>query len=437
MSLVSESYTGYQSLKQLSNMKVLYLGNNIIRANFGCRATSMALQDIILQQHEITSVIYGDITGRYTPALYKGEIRNSRWSRYMQKFQKKLFRKNSRDEADFIRDNVDDSLSGFLMIYTKYPPLENIMHSVEACDALMLNGEGTFIFRQNNRYDFNFYLFVLTLAQYLNKKTYVLNAMFSDGSASARNISAIEQARKVLTNCTLVTARDRISFEEFRENIGDKVEYVPDALFTWSKYSSYKSIALDYPLAGVVFPDYDWQWKEFDFSKPYIALSAGSREIYGNDEEYLQQYIKLVERIKSTYNLVIVQTCGGEEFLKEVAQQTDTKLIDNSTNILFGMSVLANAQCYVSGRWHPSILASLGGTPCVMMKSNSHKSKAIYAELEYNESETIYNNPPSDDEIDEIMHRIHDALKIDRTKIQDAAKHKSELCLEQYAKLLK
>ena len=123
--------------------------------------------------------------------------------------------------------------------------------------------------------------------------------------------------------------------------------------------------------------------------------------------------------------------------MKEVARQTKTKIISNKTNILFGMSVLANAQCYVSGRWHPSILASLGGTPCVMLSSNSHKSAAIYRELKYNEADShVYPNPPSDEDIRLIVEKVDYSIKnISRDKIKESALQNSDK-LHRYEQLL-
>ena len=42
-----------------------------------------------------------------------------------------------------------------------------------------------------------------------------------------------------------------------------------------------------------------------------------------------------------------------------------------------GLDLLANAAVFVSGRWHPSILASTGGTPSVMFSGNSHKMRGL------------------------------------------------------------
>ena len=45
--------------------------------------------------------------------------------------------------------------------------------------------------------------------------------------------------------------------------------------------------------------------------------------------------------------------------------------------ILLGATVLANSKLFVSGRYHPSIMASLGGTPCIFLGSNSHKNTVV------------------------------------------------------------
>lgn len=416
-------------------MKVCFVGDNRVRPNFGCRATSMALRDIVAQYHEISATISGEMTEMYRPNVYKGLQPLPRITGYVQRVYKKLFA--YKDDADFVTDDAMSSVHAFLNIYHKYRPLQLLFDKVSQADALVLNAEGTFIFRQKPRYDLNFYLFIITLAQSLGKKTYVLNAMFSDGTASQRNMHTIRQASSILSKCTLVTARDALSYQYYKEHIGANVTYIPDALFSWTKYSAYIPLAVSYPHAGMTFPESVEQWQEFDFSKPYIAVSAASREMYTDDIDYIKQYAKLVEILKKSYRVVIVQTCMGESFLWQVASQTNTKIIDVRTNILFGMSVLANAQCYISGRWHPSILASLGGTPCVMLSSNSHKSAAIYKELKYDTGASIFFNPPMDDDIPEIVKRVeYNITHYSRQAIRNKAQNNSML-LQQYEKLLK
>lgn len=417
-------------------MKVCYIGDNRNRANFGCRATSMALRDIIVQYHEVSSTIYGDITERYTPWLYKGNSHVNKLTSYFRRVRNIFC--PVKDDADFITSDVKNTIAAFQKIHIKYSPLKELNDKICNCEALMLNGEGSFMFRKEPKHEFWFYLFTLAYAQSLGKKTYVLNAMFTDGTASEQNVAALQQAKEVFLKCTLVTARDELSYKYYIENIGENVVYVPDALFSWTKYSSYNKLSQSFPLAGVIFPDDKWQWQEFDFAKPYVAVSAASREFDNGDDEYIDQYVKMINSIRQKHNVIIVQTCGGEEFLKKVSYITGVKIIDNRTNILYGMSVLANAQCYVSGRWHPSILASLGGTPCVMLSSNSHKSAAIYRELKYNEADShVYPNPPSDEDIRLIVEKVDYSIKnISRDKIREVALQNSAL-LHQYEQLLK
>ena len=422
-------------------MKVCYVADNRVRLNYGCRASSMALHDIIAQYHDIDSTIYGDMKSGYSVELYRGRVRVTRWARYLGKIKNILSRiflnkpYIAKDEANFIAGDVTTSLRIFMKCYDKFQPLRELYDKINNADAVMVNGEGSFIFREGTRYDLNFILFILALAQLLGKKTYLLNSVFSDGTSSEKNVRDIEQTREICLKCNLVTARDKLSYKYYRDNVAENIVYVPDALFSWLKFSSYMPMALMFPYAGVVFPEMQIQWQPFDFSKPYVAVSSASREKYRDDKEYIDRYVVLVNALKAQYRVVIVQTCGGEDFLKHVAKLTNTKIIDVHTNILFGMSVLTNAQCYVSGRWHPSILASLGGTPCVMMSSNSHKSMAIYEELEYDDK-VLFSNLPSDDEIAEILAKVDNSIKyVDRANIINKIMIKNEQ-LKMYEKLL-
>ena len=51
-------------------MKIVYVGDNRHRGNFGCRATSTALSQIISEENEIVGRIYGDYTNVDTGELF-------------------------------------------------------------------------------------------------------------------------------------------------------------------------------------------------------------------------------------------------------------------------------------------------------------------------------------------------------------------------------
>ena len=114
-------------------------------------------------------------------------------------------------------------------------------------------------------------------------------------------------------------------------------------------------------------------------------------------------------------------------FEKEVSKNTNTPLIPKDTPILAGAKILSKAKVYISGRYHPAIMASLGGTPCVFMSSNSHKTKSVQEILEYQDI-CEFSVIPSDKEIDEMV-KLAEARANDkalRKKIKNRCNYLSE-----------
>jgi polysaccharide pyruvyl transferase WcaK-like protein len=119
-------------------------------------------------------------------------------------------------------------------------------------------------------------------------------------------------------------------------------------------------------------------------------------------------------------NIIIVQGCIGDNFLHEVSTRTITPIVPVETPILLAATVLANSKLFVSGRYHPSIMASLGGTPCIFLGSNSHKNTALQEILEY-ESVEEFSAYPSSDECIKILEKAKVILEEGeekRTKIK-------------------
>jgi len=64
---------------------------------------------------------------------------------------------------------------------------------------------------------------------------------------------------------------------------------------------------------------------------------------------------------------------------------------------------------FLSGRYHPSIFASLGGTPCIFMASHAHKMGSLSRVLEY-EVQKQFTAIPGDAEVSEIVLLARDYL---------------------------
>lgn len=382
-------------------MKILFVADNRTRENWGCRATSIALKDIVKQNHNIIYTIYGDITGSYNPLLMHQKdtllckIYSSLYNRLsiVRKISKML------DTANIIRETTEKSLCLYRRAVRNIPIYQEIDKNIREADAVVVNGEGTFIFSTPERYDTIVYLLLLKVAQIYGKKTYCLNAMFSDSPTSEQNKIILDETKKILMNCTQVTARDPLSYAYCKKYITQSVEYVPDALFSWNQYLSYLNLIYDYPFSVLPFPEMENSW--INYNSPYICLS-GSSLAAKNQAEAKKAYKDLALALQKIGKVIIVSTCSGDAFLKDIAVETGMPYLPAHINIFAGLSLLSNAAVFVSGRWHPSILASIGGTPCVFLGSNSHKTMAIQNMLEYHNPKE-YAAIPSQSEISSIV----------------------------------
>jgi polysaccharide pyruvyl transferase WcaK-like protein len=97
--------------------------------------------------------------------------------------------------------------------------------------------------------------------------------------------------------------------------------------------------------------------------------------------------------------------------LKEISEIAKIPCIPVTINIYLAGHILGNARCFISGRYHPSILASLGGTPCVFMGSNSHKTSSLQTVLEIPQNKQVtFSAIPDKEEVPEIVDAFHEAV---------------------------
>jgi polysaccharide pyruvyl transferase WcaK-like protein len=101
-------------------------------------------------------------------------------------------------------------------------------------------------------------------------------------------------------------------------------------------------------------------------------------------------------------------------------------------------AVLAHARLFISGRYHPSIFASLGGTPCIFLASHAHKMGSLPRLLEYDLTRE-FDAFPSDSEIAEIVATAQKYLERGealRASIRQVAKRRCDeaICLAAFLK---
>jgi polysaccharide pyruvyl transferase WcaK-like protein len=111
----------------------------------------------------------------------------------------------------------------------------------------------------------------------------------------------------------------------------------------------------------------------------------------------------LVEAIKELgFAVYLTENDTPDAFLQKVATETGAGIVPVNAPILMCGAVLANARLFVSGRYHPSIFASLGGTPCIFLASHAHKMGSLSRVLEYDDWRQ-FNAFPNDSDIGEIL----------------------------------
>lgn len=433
-------------------MKVLYVSDNRVRGNYGCRATSTALSQLIRQKHEIVGVISGKYTNTNTGHLFFCKWFPEWIYKTIGRFRKKkafeivsywIVKKISKcfsshylgGPCDYLSLDFEQSIHNLKACVPANPYLEEFNLDNYDFDAIVVNGEGSFIFSTPEwRWREALTLGMLMYwAQKKGKKVFFLNAMLSDESTSERNYKMLDVMNKVFAKCDVVTVREEVSYNYAHEYLPDvKPIIVPDALFTWYPLinDSHKVTNGKYYIPHKV--ECDELYENLIFSKPYICIAGSSSGLISdNIENTIDVYAKLVNQVKKTYTgyIYLVEVCEGDAFLKEVSKKTQVPVISIETPLVAAAKILANADVFISGRYHPAIMASLGGTPCVFMGSNSHKTYSLQMLLQY-QHPYEYNVIPSDEEIELMIKKANEYIQEGQVLRDTIKKRCLSLCQE-------
>ncbi|MEI6891614.1 MAG: polysaccharide pyruvyl transferase family protein [Pontiella sp.] len=377
-------------------MKLVYIADNRCRTNFGCRGTSIALSQLISTEHEIVGTVSGKYThagrGRlfFIPGLPKwiyvllGKL--PLWETLKRMWGWTISRNQGVYRAfDFLSDASETNFKNICRCLPANKYLKEFDLRQYDFDGIVINGEGTMIMTNPPRRDTLVYLMFIDWAKSMGKKVYLVNAMFSDCPATGTNKETMETTHKALMKCDAITVRDPVSLSYVKDKFsGIEVNYIPDALFTWKRYVDQIPSIMNGSYVLPFGQETDSEFDQFNFTEPYICVSGSSLAAWDQGAAYTS-YKLLVESLKAETRLPVflIQVCIGDRYLLDVGRDTNTPCLHVEIPILAGAKILSDAALYVSGRFHPSIMASLGGTPCVFLGSNSHKTWSLQEMLEY------------------------------------------------------
>lgn len=407
--------------------------------NWGCRATSAALIGLLEEEFNIRYSITKIQVHKKSP-LYPKMVSESLWKFGFKSKADTLVNKGYFAypllgiSKNYLTDDVQLSIQNFRKHIQTTPFFQEIDNKIKDTDLIVINGEGSVILLPEIREDFLFQAFIIELAtQYYQKPVYYLNSMVSEApdatvSSYSRDFFAAHFAK-----CRLLSCRDPQSESLARQYIPDlPIIYLPDALFSWYEYYENKpglSENGDYILPWSAEMERHWYGK-IDLSQKYICIGGSSLAPTQSSVNLVESYIQLVKKLSGLKTrILLVETCSGDAFLRDVALAMDTPIIPVETPIYAAGRILAGAQVLISGRYHPSILASLRGTPCIFLSSNSHKTRSLQRVLNY-ETVLEFGFPPSYSEISEIYQLVAKYISFSdscRKKITFTARQNSQV----------
>lgn len=413
-------------------MRVTLIADNTDVTNWGCRATSFALRRLLARHHSIVHVV-----GRRqlsTPLSHSPVLPNKLYGKAL----RRLTRNKRSTALAFARPfgeyrawthDLDANEAALQRMRRGSSEASRMLDAIEDCDAVVVNGEGEMIFSSPARPTLLATLTLINAARKRGKPVFYTNGMVSACPSSGTNAETVSVASAVLADAQ-TTWRDPMSHEFAGQVLpGIKASWAPDALFSWADYLPIDTNGTD--IGEHLRPLLEKTRHSVPDLRPleYVVVS-GSSSAAKSPERATQSYAALLTALKSAgYRTIAVPTCKGDKFLVKSAQLAGVPHVPVDFPVVAGAILLANAAAMVSGRWHPSIMASLGGVPTVMLGSNSHKSQVLPV-LVREEELPVYSDQPDDTEIAKIVETVRkdvDAGAMLRDAIRDRSNELGKL----------
>jgi hypothetical protein len=262
------------------------------------------------------------------------------------------------------------------------PKLRAVHKAIADAEDLVVNGEGDFILTERRTLVRT--LAMMRAAKLMGKPVHLLNCILSYAPVRPEHEKLIiDQVGETLQQCDSVLYRDPSSLALHRELYGSvEADWVPDALFAWA--GATKTSLADRDAFAPETEGLQMSVQRILASEePYVVLSGTSRT--GVDPDDFRATVLALRALlkKQGIALIFAGSDGPDRNFIQALKGSGLPVVDPKVPLTAASRLLWNAAAMVSGRYHPSILASLGGTPFVLMHSNSHKTRSLYDVVEH------------------------------------------------------
>ncbi len=309
-------------------MRALLIGDTSSRTNWGCRATSLGLRNLIEARAELTGVIDlktgADPNHTATPA------------------QRVLRRVRPRPPFP---DITPANLTSVAKDLVRGRVAPQIADGLGDADVVIVNGEGSILKQKTMG---RRALAVARAAAYAGLPVAVVN--HSADLADPLMAAIASQVYPVVDD---VVVRERPSLREL-EGVASATPpaLAADAAFTLQSSAPRRDIICLGGSAAFNRPDLD-------------------------HERLTDAFTELARRLGELGTVVVtVASHPDDQVLVPVAERLDLEVWGLDTGTQEAVDLLAGATLYVGGRWHPGIFSVGGGTPIVMFTSNSENKSS-------------------------------------------------------------
>ena len=320
-------------------LRVLFAGDTLYRTNLGCRATTSALRRLIV--------------GSGARIDYTMDV--AQWGAYFTY------------SGAAGRPAVPDDLAR-LADHARSQPDAPASRALRACDAVVINGEGAFLeFNNAGRLLLSL---AYTAKTAFGKPCFIVNHTCDLSSPELRALA--EAVYPLLDD---VVFREPVSLESsgyIRARHGLPQSFAADAIHTLEVASP--AAWADLSRRGGQYAYHPFVEQPFDLAAPYIVLGGSARWRYQPrpEADTFADYVGLARALARRAPVVVVAIEHQEEpYLRAVAEEVGCAFVGSAIPVMQSLDLLANAALYVGGRWHTALKAAMGGTPEVVLATNS------------------------------------------------------------------
>lgn len=402
------------------NPRTLLISDNRDNDNWGSRATTGALLEMLIANGLApeTSVSDAEVR-RTTPFSRFGPVDRMVAGERVAKLAAAALDRGQRWRALLsslfgMTDAVSDDPVASVAAWRGRPrePFVRWRESVADADLVIINGEGSMIFTTRSRREQRFHLAMMQLALESGVNYAYVNALVSDPPTPARNEQTKRESTRLLRSAMCVTTRDAES-AEYLSGMSEDIPatFVPDALFTWHARVNDPTLrsALEFPELLKPFGAAPQRLGNWRFDRPYLCV-GGSATAAHDQVRARDSYGRLVRKLERLgLPLYLTASTSGDAFLESIARDTGHPFVPPSTNVWAASAILANAAAVVTGRYHPAILAGLGGAPGILLGSDSHKTASVQPLLGYPET-VVFPTLPDEVTSEAIARRVEIVL---------------------------